>query len=104
MSEIILPNQQQNIVQNLYAVTSFLPSSWNSAGVIATFPLFSNLKMAQLFANQNNAQVIVIQVPADLIKQLENHFNNSKPIEPVSESVQPQEVENAISNSARSGE
>ncbi len=109
MSEIFLPNQQQNMIQNLYGVTTFLPSSWNPAGVIASFPLFSDLKMAQLFATQNNAQVIAIQVPAEIIKQLEDKFNSSKPQEDEqenieSETTQQEEVENEVSDSARSGE
>ncbi len=106
MSEIIVPNQtvQRNVVQNLYAVTSFLPSSWNAAGVIATFPLFINLQQAQLFANQNNADVVIIQVPSELLQRLEDNFNSSKPVESAAAVSEPQEVNDEVSDSTRSSE
>ena len=79
MAQIIMPNQASNVKDVVYLVTTFLPSSYNPNGVVATLPVFEKKELADMFAKQNNGQVTMLEVPAGLKSMLAEQYYSTQP-------------------------
>ena len=104
MAQIIMPNQASNVKDVVYLVTTFLPSSYNPNGVVATLPVFEKKELADIFAKQNNGQVTMLEVPAGLKSMLAEQYYSTQPstsevkTEEKNENVKKEDDDHEISN------